>query len=49
MDTHAAVGIMGTMASYGLESYHTVAATAAAVATLVYMLVSVYFKIRNKK
>ncbi len=49
MDTHATVGIIGTMASYGLEAYHAVAATAAAVATLVYMLVSIYFKLRNKK
>ena len=49
MDTHAGVGILGTIASIGLESYHAVAATAAALATLAYMCVSIYFKIKDRK
>ena len=49
MDTNATVGIVGTIASFGLESYHTVIASLAAVATLAYMCVSIYYKIKESR
>lgn len=42
------VGLNGTLLSFSLVSLESVAAIAAGLATAVFMIVSVYFKIKNK-
>ena len=48
LDQHGAVGILGTLASFSLESVHLVAATVCAVLTAVHMSVIIYLKIKGK-
>ena len=49
MNRDSALGIVGTFASFTLDTVHLVAATICAVLTAIHLSVSIYQKLKHKR
>ena len=49
MDERTFIGTIGSVASYTLADIHLAVAILAGLATIAYMGVSIYFKLKNRK